>query len=74
MSTNEFKQSINKRDIRLICIAALLMVIATTIQYLFMRDSMFSEAKLRAQSELTIASQKIETAVTNVESTVNTMA
>ena len=74
MSTNEIKQSINKRDIRLICIAALLMVIATTIQYLFMRDSMFSEAKLRAQSELTIASQKIETAVTNVESTVNTMA
>lgn len=74
MSKNELKQAINKRDIWLICIAGALMLVATCIQYLFMRDSMFEEAKLRAQSELTLASQRIETEVTNVESAVNMMA
>ena len=74
MNKGNLRQSISKRDIWLICIAGLLMLVATCIQYLFMRDSMFEEATLRAQSELTMASQKIETEVTNVESTVNIMA
>ena len=74
MSKRDIKQPISKRDIWLISIAGALMLVATTIQYVFMQNSMFEEATLRAKSELTVASQRIETAVTNVEAASSTMA
>lgn len=67
------KQSISRLNFWLISIAAVIMVVAVVIQYMFMRNSMFQEAELHAKSELMISKQKIETAVINVESAVNSM-
>lgn len=65
------RQSMSRLNFWLITIAAAAMVVAAIIQYFIMRNSMFQEAELHAKSELMISKQKIETAVTNVESAVN---
>ena len=65
------RQSMSRLNFWLITIAATAMVVAAIIQYFIMRNSMFQEAELHAKSELMISKQKIETAVTNVESAVN---
>lgn len=67
------KQTISGLNFWLISVAAIAMVVAAIGQYIVMRNSMFREAELHARSELMAIKQKIETAVVDVESMVNSL-
>lgn len=70
---NNYKRMMSNRDIAIIIIAALLMTTAAVIQYFYMRSSIINAAMQSAKSDLSISCQQIETEVTEIETTVNTM-
>ncbi len=68
------KQAISGFYFWVISVAAIAMVVAAIGQYIVMRNSMFREAELHARSELMATKQKIETAIIDVESMINSSA
>lgn len=71
---SKLRQTISKRDIWIVVIAAVLMIVSEGMQYYVMRNNLIDRVGQQAKSDLMLASQRIETSVAGIETAIDAMS